>query len=124
MKKILLVDDSEETLEFFGRAVSRAFRVRVDFARNENEAVKAIVAKKYDWIIVDVNLSPGCGPRALITAKKIFDVDFSGTKVAIVSGDDESIIYLNCETLEKSGIRVDKTAQKPIGVTELKGMCS
>jgi ActR/RegA family two-component response regulator len=123
MKRVLFIDDSAETLKYFSRAVSRIFKVKVDLAHSFIQAVEAMKTRSYDYIFVDINLSPGLGPDAVIECQKVHGVDYSKTKIVLMSGLDLQRMCYYKSKMNKEGLDVIKCEQKPIRLEMLRGVC-
>lgn len=112
MRKILVVDDEKEILNFFRRILKEYDLVLLD---NIEEAEKELKTNYYDLVITDLRLSGIDGEEGFYLAKFIKEYN-KNTKVIMITG------YGSPEIMEKAyRYGVDIYLQKPLKADSVRG---
>src|SRR4051794_11286117 len=89
-KRVLLVEDHPEVLEFFGELLGQV-GYDVDRAATYSEGMRKLVEGQHELLIADVLLPGGSGTALAETAKR------KGLKTLLVTGPPEIIQRLELE---------------------------
>lgn len=112
MKKILVVDDEKEILNFFGRILKE---YEVELVDTIEEAEKKLKTNYYDLVITDLRLSGVDGEEGFYLAKFIKEYN-KNTKVILITG------YGSPQVMEQAyKYGVDIYLQKPLKADSIRG---
>lgn len=112
-KKLLIIDDDPDFVSGI-KAILDAGGYEVDVAYNPKDGLRALQAKKYDLLLLDIMM--GRGAEGIMIARKMRkDAKLREIPVLIITGMREQIAFLfPGEPVHPRFVDVDEMVEKPV----------
>ncbi|MEZ0396014.1 MAG: response regulator [Anaerolineales bacterium] len=112
-KKLLIIDDDPDFVSGI-KAILDAGGYEVDVAYNPKDGLRALQAKKYDLLLLDIMM--GRGAEGIMIARKMRkDAKLREVPVLIITGMREQIAFLfPGEPVHPRFVDVDEMVEKPV----------
>lgn len=113
MKKILIIDDSEDVCEFLCRLLNRKFEISISI--NLEQATEALIRESYDIILSDLHIPRESGDDFVLRHREFI----GAAHVIFISSDHEDILIQAKNKLLDAGLKKVSYIQKPIVISDL-----
>lgn len=112
-KKLLIIDDDPDFVSGI-KSILDAGGYEVDIAYNPKDGLRALQAKKYDLLLLDIMM--GRGAEGIMIARKMRkDAKLREIPVLIITGMREQIAFLfPGEPVHPRFVDVDEMVEKPV----------
>ena len=112
-KKLLIIDDDPDFVDGI-RSILKTAEYEVDVAYNPKDGIKALQAKPYDLLLLDIMM--GRGAEGVMIARKIRkDPKLREIPVLIITGIREQMAFLfPGQAMHPHFVPVDELVEKPV----------